>query len=61
MRVPQLVGLIGRCRAREALAAAKLKLNVDQQTPSDMIPKDTVISQATSRRQPTPISARRSA
>lgn len=45
--VPQLVGL-SLDAARAALAKAHLKLNVDQQTPSDMIPKDTIVSQAVS-------------
>jgi beta-lactam-binding protein with PASTA domain len=43
--VPQLVGLSVDA-ARDALAKAGLKLNIDQQTPSDLIPKNTVISQA---------------
>lgn len=44
VRVPQLVGLsLDDARAR--LAELGLKLNVDQETPSDMIPKDTIASQ----------------
>jgi serine/threonine-protein kinase len=45
VRVPQLVGL-GVDAARDALAKLGLKLNVDQQTASDLIPKDTIVSQA---------------
>jgi serine/threonine-protein kinase len=45
VRVPQLVGL-GLDEARSKLAKLGLKLNVDQETPSDMIPKDTIASQA---------------
>lgn len=45
VRVPQLVGL-SLDAARTLLAKAGLKLNVDQETPTDMIPKDTVASQA---------------
>ncbi len=43
--VPQFVGL--RLDAARALAAKSgLKLNIDQQSPDDMIPKDTIVAQA---------------
>ena len=44
-RVPQLVGL-SLDAARAQLDKLGLKLNVDQQTPNDMIPRDTIASQA---------------
>ncbi len=44
--VPQLVGLT--LDAARALAGkSKFKINVDQQTSNDMIPKDTIVSQST--------------
>jgi serine/threonine-protein kinase len=45
VRVPQLVGA-SLDAARAALAKLGLKLNVDQQTASDLIPSGTIISQA---------------
>ncbi|HEV8022946.1 MAG TPA: Stk1 family PASTA domain-containing Ser/Thr kinase [Candidatus Lustribacter sp.] len=45
VRVPQLVGAAVDA-ARAQLAPLGLKLNVDQQTPSDLIPSGTIISQA---------------
>jgi beta-lactam-binding protein with PASTA domain/tRNA A-37 threonylcarbamoyl transferase component Bud32 len=45
VRVPQLVGM-PLDAARNLLAKTGLKLNVDQESPSDMIPKDTIASQA---------------
>jgi eukaryotic-like serine/threonine-protein kinase len=45
VRVPQLVGLSLEA-ARSLLERLGLKLNVDQQTPSDVIPKNTIASQA---------------
>ncbi len=45
VKVPQLVGLTLDA-ARALLAKNGLTLNVDQQTPSDMIPANTVASQA---------------
>jgi eukaryotic-like serine/threonine-protein kinase len=47
VRVPQLVG-VSLDAARAALAKVGLKLNVDQQTNSDLIPNGTIISQAQS-------------
>ena len=47
VRVPQLVGVTVDA-ARALLAKLGLKLNVDQQTPSDQIPAGTIISQAQS-------------
>jgi serine/threonine-protein kinase len=47
VRVPQLVGA-SVDTARAALAKIGLKLNVDQQTASDLIPNGTIISQAQS-------------
>jgi len=47
VRVPQLVGASVDA-ARAQLAKIGLKLNVDQQTPSDLIPSGTIISQAQS-------------
>lgn len=47
VHVPQLVGLtVGAARAQ--LEKLGLKLNIDQQTPSDVIPKDTIASQGVS-------------
>ncbi len=45
VKVPQLVGLSVDA-ARALLAKDGLKLNVDQQTPNDLIPPNTVASQA---------------
>jgi serine/threonine-protein kinase len=45
VRVPQLVGVTVDA-ARAQMAKLGLKLNVDQQTPSDLIPNGTIISQA---------------
>lgn len=45
VKVPQLVG-VSVDAARAQLAQLGLKLNVDQQTPSDLIPSGTIISQA---------------
>jgi eukaryotic-like serine/threonine-protein kinase len=45
VKVPQLVGLTLDA-ARALLTKIGLKLNVDQQTPSDMIPANTIASQA---------------
>lgn len=45
VRVPQLVG-VSLDAARAQIAKAGLKLNIDQQTPSDLIPNSTIISQA---------------
>ena len=47
VRVPQVVGIVVDA-ARTQLQALGLKLNVDQQTPSDLIPSGTIISQAQS-------------
>jgi serine/threonine-protein kinase len=47
IRVPQLVG-VSVDAARAALTKLGLKLNVDQQTASDLIPNGTIISQAQS-------------
>jgi serine/threonine-protein kinase len=47
IRVPQLVG-VSFDAARAALTKLGLKLNVDQQTASDLIPNGTIISQAQS-------------
>jgi eukaryotic-like serine/threonine-protein kinase len=47
VRVPQLVGAKVEA-ARAQLAKLGLKLNIDQQTPSDLIPSGTIISQAQS-------------
>ena len=47
VRVPQLVG-VSLDVARADLAKVGLKLNVDQQTNSDLIPSGTIISQAQS-------------
>lgn len=47
VRVPQLVG-VSLDAARADLAKIGLKLNVDQQTNSDLIPNGTIISQAQS-------------
>lgn len=47
VRVPQLVGA-SVDNARATLAKIGLKLNVDQQTASDLIPNGTIISQAQS-------------
>ena len=44
--VPQLVGL-SLDAARSLAAKNNLKINVDQQTSNDMIPKNTILSQAT--------------
>jgi serine/threonine-protein kinase len=45
VRVPQLVG-VSVDTARAALGTLGLKLNVDQQTASDLIPNGTIVSQA---------------
>ena len=45
VRVPQLVGVSVNA-ARGTLAKIGLKLNVDQQTASDLIPSGTIVSQA---------------
>ena len=45
VRVPQIVG-VSIDSARATLAKAGLKLNVDQQTASDLIPSGTIIAQA---------------
>jgi eukaryotic-like serine/threonine-protein kinase len=47
VRIPQLVG-VSVDAARAALAKIGLKLNIDQQTNSDLIPSGTIISQAQS-------------
>jgi eukaryotic-like serine/threonine-protein kinase len=47
VRVPQLVGASVDA-ARAQLAKLGLKLNIDQRTPSDLIPSGTIISQAQS-------------
>jgi beta-lactam-binding protein with PASTA domain len=47
VRVPQLVG-VTLDAARATLGKIGLKVNVDQQTPNDVIPNNTIISQAQS-------------
>ena len=51
VNVPQLVG-ITLDAARALLEKAGLKLNVDQQTPNDVIPANTIVSQAQAAQSP---------